>query len=85
MLVYILLEKVRTLLEWADEPLSKMFGKLVSGVEFMTTRALYGANKRVTNPMISLIYSTNNIHTLQIQLLPLFQIKGPFCDIGSVC
>ena len=53
--VYILLGKVRTLLEWADdEPLRKMFGVWVSGVEFMTTRALYGANKHVTNPMISL-------------------------------
>ena len=30
--VYILLGKFRTLLEWADEPLSKMFGVWVSGV-----------------------------------------------------
>ena len=47
---YILLGKVRTLLEWADEPMGKMYCVWVSGVEFMTTRALYGAKKRVTNP-----------------------------------
>ena len=41
-----------------------MFGKWVSGVEFMTTTgALYSANKRVTNPNISLIYISNNICT----------------------